>query len=76
MLIKYVRNRKENWDEFIDTCVFVYNTSRHESTTFTPFEVMFERHAYLPIDVDSEKGTSDELLKKWQEVANNTSMEG
>ena len=40
MLTKSVQN-KNSWDEYIDTCVFVYNTSQHESTTFTPFELMF-----------------------------------
>ena len=41
MLKKYVQDKKKSWDEYIDTCVLAYNTSRHESTTFTPFELMF-----------------------------------
>ena len=36
MLTKYVQDKKNTWDEYIDTCVFAYNTSKHESTTFTP----------------------------------------
>ncbi len=54
MLRKYVQENRENWDAFLDTCTFAYNTSRHESTLYTPFEVMFGRKARLPIDIDVE----------------------
>ena len=40
MVAKYVQCKK-NWDEHLDTCVFAYNTSCHESTTFTTFILMF-----------------------------------
>ena len=55
MLGKFVQNDKDNWDTLLDTCVFAYNTSCHESTRYTPFEVMFGRKATLPIDIDVEK---------------------
>ena len=41
MLVKFTNEKEENLDEFLDTCVHVYNTSQHESMHFTPFEVMF-----------------------------------
>ena len=37
----------------MDTCTFAYNTSRHESTKFTSFEIMFGRKAILPLDLDA-----------------------
>ena len=42
------------WDDLLDTCIYAYNTSVHESTSFTPFEVMFGRKAVLPIDVEMD----------------------
>ena len=68
MLTKYVQDKKESWDEYIDTCVFAYNTSQHESTTFTPFELMFGHLAYLPVDADGERATTEELYEKWQQA--------
>lgn len=53
MLVKFVREKKNVWDEFLETCVYAYNTSVQESSGFTPFELMFGRKALLPIDIDS-----------------------
>ena len=52
MLAKAVVDQKGHWDEFIDTVVFAYNTSCHESTCYSPFEVMFGRKAVLPIQIN------------------------
>ena len=57
MLTKYVHTQKKKWSSFLDTCVFAYNTSRHEASQFTPFELMFSRRATLPIDLDIKKST-------------------
>ncbi|KAL5491524.1 hypothetical protein EMCRGX_G016826 [Ephydatia muelleri] len=53
MLRKCIQEKKEKWDDYLDTCTFAYNTSRHESTKFTPFEIMFGRKAILPLDLDA-----------------------
>ena len=57
MLTKYVHTQKKKWSSFLDTCVFAYNTFRHEASQFTPFELMFSRRATLPIDLDIKKST-------------------
>ena len=53
MLRKYIQEKKEKWDDYLDTCTFACNTSRHESAKFTPFEIMFGRKAILPLDLDA-----------------------
>ena len=64
MLIKYVQKKQDQWDEYLDTCAFSYNTSVQESTHYSPFELMFGRKATLPIDLDMAKQTGDEKMRK------------
>lgn len=67
MLTKFVSKKKDDWDTYLDTCIFAYNTSEHHSTSFTPFELMFGRKAYLPVEIDSNIFTPEQLLEKWQQ---------
>ena len=62
MLVKFVGTRKETWDEYLDHCVFVYNTSHHESSLYSPFEVMFGRKATIPIELEQMKEGSQLLV--------------
>lgn len=50
MLVKYVEDKRNEWDMVLDSCVFAYNTSKHESTLYSPFEVMYGRKAVLPVE--------------------------
>ena len=58
MLSKMTNERGGQWDEFIDSSLFAYNTSVHESTHYSPFEVMFGRKATLPVDLDIDATTA------------------
>ena len=40
--------------------MFAYNTSWHETTRFTPFELMFGQCATLPIDVSIQEKFQNE----------------
>ena len=62
MLVKFIEEKKDSWEEYLNTCVFAYNTARHESTNYTPFELMFGRKPLLPIDIDMEKKDAEVLL--------------
>ena len=57
-------------DEFLHTCTFAYNTFLQESH-YSSFELMFDRKAKLPIDVDMAlhmaKHNGDEKLRKLHE---------
>ena len=54
------------WSSYLDTCTFAYNTSRHESSTYTSFQLMFGRQAILPTDIELQKESGDELHHKYQ----------
>lgn len=63
MLVKFVSHKRKSWSAYLDSCVFAYNTSRHESTKHTPFELMFGRTAALPIDINMEKKSAKDYAK-------------
>ncbi len=44
--------------------VYAYNTSRHDSTKYIPFEVIFGRQTWLPIDFNIKDRYSPEQLAK------------
>ena len=58
VLMEYLRtqvDKEENWDDYIELAMFSYNTSVHEGTQYSSFELVFGRlarlsSAYLPID--------------------------
>ena len=41
MLVKFTSTKKELWEDFLDTSVFAYNTSRHDSSRYV------SRHSIL-----------------------------
>ena len=50
MIVKFLNEKKEDWDVYIDCHVFAYNTAKHASSLYSPFEVIFGRKAVLPIE--------------------------
>ena len=56
------------WNELLDTCVFIYSTSHHESTFYTPFKVKFGCQASLPNHLDMKKANAEELLQEANEI--------
>ena len=51
MIMNYVNDDQDNWDLHLNTISFAYNTAVHKSTSYTPFELMFNRKPKLPIDI-------------------------
>ena len=70
MLVKFIDSKKERWEDYLDTCVYAYNTSRHESSKFTPFEVMFGRQAVLPVDLDGASSVHEGMATVMEEFDN------
>ena len=52
VLSAYVSSHRDDWDLWVDLAVYSYNTSRHESTGFSPYELVFGRIARTPLEVD------------------------
>ena len=54
--IKMYVSKDDMWDEWLEIATFSYNNSIHESTKFSPFEVLFGKPARLPFDGELTKG--------------------
>ena len=64
-MVKFCQDRKDAWDEHLDSCTFGYNTSQHDSTKFIPFELMFVRKAVLPVELDTRKESPEDMLEEF-----------
>ena len=65
MLAKYAQPKKNQWSSFLDTCVFSYITSKHDSSRFTPFQLLFGQCATLPIDLDVRAALPEEEASRF-----------
>ena len=52
ILAAFVSAHKDDWDLWVDLAAYAYNTSCHESTGFSPYEMVFGRVARTPLELD------------------------
>ena len=52
ILSTFVYEHPDTWDLHIDQAVYAYNTSRHESTELSPYELVLGRVAGMPVEID------------------------
>jgi hypothetical protein len=79
MLKSFVNSKHNDWDDYLDELSFAYNTSIHNATKFSPFEVTFGRIPRIPVDLifdnhinDIESICSDESLSATNDEQNLT----
>ena len=49
-LAKYCDAEETDWDLYLPSIVYAYNTGVHSTTKFTPYELAFARHPKSPFD--------------------------
>ena len=51
MLSAFASNRRDDWDLWLDSVTFAYNTSKHDALGISPYEVVFGQSPRLPIEL-------------------------
>ncbi|KAL0192074.1 hypothetical protein M9458_010370, partial [Cirrhinus mrigala] len=71
MLRTLTDREKERWKNFLPQVVHAYNCTRHESTGYSPFYLLYGRHPHLPVDLifglvePEEEMTPKGYAKQW-----------
>lgn len=52
--LKQFVDRHRDWDYWVPSAMFSYNTSTHEGTKFSPYELVFGKRARIPSQFDYE----------------------
>lgn len=50
-LLKMIGKNENHWEDFLESVLFAYRTSRQASTKYSPFYVMYGREPRLPVDL-------------------------
>lgn len=67
VLIEYLKihvNKEINWDDYLHLAMYSYNTSVHEGTRFSPYELVFGR---LPRQIGSDQPIEENLYLTYQD---------
>lgn len=54
-LLKVLQNNVNKWPYILQGVLFAHRTAQHSSTGYSPFKMLYQREAILPIDIDSSE---------------------
>ena len=72
MLRSLEEAQKSSWCDHLNKVIFAYNCTKHETTGYSPFYLLFGRNPRLPVDtlfnlpVEHNNRSVDEYVKQWQ----------
>ena len=80
-LSKYVNNKQNDWESFLQRILFAYRTAPQKSTKMSPFELLYGFKARIPIEIDTAPAENIEwnedsreklILSRAEELSNLT----
>lgn len=64
MLSMYTNTQHTDWDEYLPHVTFAYNTTKQDTTKFSPFMLVYAREAVQPTEANlMEKCTSEDVCQ-------------
>ena len=73
MLRVLPEKKKGRWHESVDKVLFAYNSTKHDTTGFSPYYLMFGREPILPLDLvlginnQQRFESQHEFAKRWKQ---------
>lgn len=61
-LLKMVKEKENEWENYLDSVLFAYRTSKQASTKFSPFFLLYGREPRLPMDLIIEENKVCKLV--------------
>ena len=59
LLKNIFKNNQTDWDDYLKTALFAYNTSKQETTPLSPFEILNGREPRIPSDLEKIRSERD-----------------
>ena len=60
-LLKFVESKQDTWDLYLDSILFSYRVSVHDSTKYSPFFLVYGRNAKLPVEFNIKSPEDGEM---------------